>query len=298
MGAFIMAGRWQAVLATVGLAALSLVLPPIALLSGAAVALVTLRLGVNQGVTVAALASLAMGGILWAMTGNPVGGLVYGMVQWLPIIGVALVLRATTSWSLTLQAGLILGVLVVLGIHLLFHDPAAMWKTAMEKMFGAMLAEVDGGQKKQLLEESAKYMSGVFAGSLAIGVALSMFIGRYWQAALYNPGGFGREFRELRLGHWPAFMVIALVVVSLVFRQPLFVELLMVPLALYFLQGVALVHGLVYRLAMNGAWLFGLYVLLFFLLPQMILLLAVFGVVDSFADFRSRVQARPRNDNS
>ena len=51
-------------------------------------------------------------------------------------------------------------------------------------------------------------LTGVMASSLQVTCLLCLMLARYWQASLYNPGGFGREFRSLRLA--PAVAVILL----------------------------------------------------------------------------------------
>ncbi|MCH2994031.1 hypothetical protein K3W78_14720, partial [Listeria monocytogenes] len=80
----------------------------------------------------------------------------------------------------------------------------------------------------------------------------------YWQASLYNPGGFGREFRSLRLA--PAVAVIlllgAVVVPALEVQAAVLGPLCSVPLII---AGVALGHGLIAPKRLAGGWLVGLY---------------------------------------
>jgi len=48
-------------------------------------------------------------------------------------------------------------------------------------------------------------------------------------------------------------------------------------------------HALVKQRNMGSGWLIGLYVFMFLLLVQMIVLLATFGIIDNFVDFRKKV---------
>ena len=53
-------------------------------------------------------------------------------------------------------------------------------------------------------------------------------------------------------------------------------------------QGLSLAHGLVKRRDMRVGWLIAMYALMFILLIQMIALLATFGLVDNYVDFRQK----------
>src|SRR5690606_23988565 len=52
-------------------------------------------------------------------------------------------------------------------------------------------------------------LTGLMAALLQIVSLLCLMLGRYWQSVLYNPGGFGLEFRALRLSPPLAFGLLA-----------------------------------------------------------------------------------------
>ena len=68
----------------------------------------------------------------------------------------------------------------------------------------SLVVETDGRlDNGQPLEEAiASVTSEQMAGAISAGAGffavVSLVLGRYWQASLYNPGGFGEEFRALR----------------------------------------------------------------------------------------------------
>ena len=291
LAAFTMAGRLQAMTVAVGFALLSLFLPPLALLSGAAVGLVALRAGTAQGLMVSVLGTLILALLVYPLTGQPWIGATYGLTQWLPVVALASVLRQTSAWSLTLQAAVLLGVLAVLGAHLIVPDLDAIWldllNTLVRPMFeqsGMAAAEID-----QLLTDSASIMTGVFGASMVFSVVLTLLIARAWQAMLYNPGGFRQEFHALRVGKWPALAALGLLLVAVVAQASVFAELGIVMLSVFFLQGIAVVHGLVGKLNWHVGALVGLYIALVLLFPQMAALLTGLGVMDNFANFRNRI---------
>lgn len=293
IAAFVMAGRLRAVVAAVGFGMLALLLPPVALLSGAVVALVALRLGPREALYVAGLGILALMALTGFASGQPLLGLVYGVAQWLPPLVLAQVLRRTVSWTVTLQTALLFGAGVVLAIHGLADDPAAMWQGLLDETVRPMFEQgaMSPADVEAALSEAARMMTGAFAASLLLSLTLTLLLARYWQAALYNPGGFRTEFHALRVGRWPAMAVLALLVAGLLTGQSLPVELAIVGLAVYLLQGIALMHALAARLKWHVGWLVGMYVLLLLVLPHVSVLLAAMGLIDSFADIRQRLAA-------
>jgi uncharacterized protein YybS (DUF2232 family) len=115
-------------------------------------------------------------------------------------------------------------------------------------------------------------------------------LGRWWQAVLYNPGGFGDEFRRIRLGK--ALSLIALVLVgvsSMVEGQLLYQDLMVVALVPFTVQGLAVIHAVIKRRKVHVGWLAGVYILLLIATGQMVLLLSFAGAVDNWIDFRGLV---------
>lgn len=294
LAAFIMAGRLQAVTAAVGFSVLALLFPPAALLSGAVVALVALRLGVLPALTVVVPGGAALAVLVGLAAGQPLLGLSVGAAQWLPVLALALVLRRTVSWTATLQAALLLGAGVVAVVYGLVHDPARMWLELMEPLLRPVF-EQSGMPAEEItasLEGVAQGMTGAFAASLSLSLVLTLLLARAWQAALYHPGGFRSEFHSLRVGRWPAALLLALLLLGAWAGWPAALELAMVGLAVYFVQGVAVMHGLAARQQWHKGWLVGMYVLLALMLVQMATVLAALGVIDSFADIRQRLAAK------
>ena len=300
LATFIMAGRVQAVTAAVGFAVLALFLPPVSLLSGAVVGLVTLRLGFSAGVSVAVLSGVALSLMGWVTAGSPQFGVLFGLGQWLVPLLFAEVLRRTMSWRLTLQGLLLLTIALVSVAQLVWPDQSQFWRELLEQIMADGLAEsgLDPVQVEQALDGLAGIMNGILGVSLMLTSALALIVARYWQAALYNPGGFGEEFRELRLGLWPALLALGLIVGAMLVEGPLVGQLALIVVAMFIFQGLALVHGLAHRLKWHSGWLVALYVLLVVppFSPYAVAMVTAFGVIDSFADFRARVGAAPRDD--
>jgi hypothetical protein len=120
-----------------------------------------------------------------------------------------------------------------------------------------------------------------------LAICLTM-MARWWQALLYNPGGFRQEFHGLRLPPRLA-MALAALFLAASFGVPVLAGWVLYFVMPLFFAGLALVHGLVGLKKLSGLWLGAFYMLL--LSPVVAQLLTVAALFDSWYDFRSRVEA-------
>jgi len=291
MASFIMAGRIQAAIFVVLSTLISLLLPPLIVLSNAAIALITLRKGWQQGIIYALLATATLVVASLLLKQQASSGLIAGIATWLPMVLIASALAMTKSWGKTLTLTLVLSVAGVLLFHLTHPDAAAYWKPVLEQV-KPMLQQAYQLSESELdvtINNAAAWMTGTFAAALAIIAIISLIFARNWQAMLYNPGGFGKEFRQIIIGKQASIALLVGIVLAVLTGHPIIIELIMVGVAVFMFQGLSLAHSIVKQRKMNIRWLVGLYVLMFLLLIQMIVLLATFGLVDNFADFRKKI---------
>ncbi len=296
LASFIMAGRLQATTAVVGFAVLALVFPPLMLASGAALMLVTARLGAASGVTLLGLSTLAAVILSQLVAGQPWLGALFATLQWAPGLVLALILRFTVSLDRTLQSAIALGLGALTVLQLWGPDLTPYWREVVEGLLRPALeqAELPAGTLDQTLDRVVRLMSGAVIASMLVSHTLSLLLARWWQSLLYNPGGFREEFLGLRLGRVPAALALALFALALLGHAPMLTALAIVGLVVFFFQGLAIVHNLSARTANPMLWLIGAYVLLMLALPQMMAALSAMGVLDNFVDIRSRLPAPPR----
>lgn len=294
-----MAGRKEAAFFIILSTLLSLILPPVGLFSGAAVALITLRISWQEGLIYTLLGSAVLA--IASYLRDESLEISTGLIGWLPIVFFASFLAQTGSWQRTLQALLTVSIAGVLLFHLYEPEPALFWQATLEQ-FKPILQEayqLSSTEADKLLQGMADWMTAVFTAAIAITVALALLLARHWQAMLYNPGGFGKEFRELSIGKIPALVMVLCIVLAIVVGSTLAVEILIIAIGIFMLQGIAIAHSVVYQLEMGAGWLVALYVLLFVLilvlLPQMFVLLATFGIIDNFIDFRAKIAKTDQN---
>jgi len=301
LASFTMRGRSQATLVAAASAMLSLILPLIGLISSAVIALVTLRKGAEEGLIVGAFAGFSGGLLAFAALGNPLPAIGFVLMLWLPVWVLGLILRQTRSLALTVQAAALFGLLVVVGVRLFAADPAAYWMELLEPVRRSLVRSsvIDATVSERLVVQAARWMTGAFAATFYFQLVLALFIGRWWQALLYNPGGFGAEFRALRIRSEVAYSALALVVLILLLDGGAMwaSDLLLLLAPLFFLQGMAIVHGLAHAYSAHRGWLIGFYGLLLLVMPYAEILVAGFGFLDNWVDLRARVAVRRKGSN-
>ncbi|MEH6607255.1 MAG: hypothetical protein V7711_16870 [Pseudomonadales bacterium] len=282
---FVMRGRSQAMLVTVISAGTILFY----WVGAAALALVTLRQGIQQGFIL----------LLWALL-PAVAVAVYGgetapLVVMTGSFLAAVVLRQTSSWSLALLAISATGVVAALTI--LAFEPAWLHElvTVVEAFFERFASSLEQqGEAIAIATPTMPQIVGMLGMVNAFTIVICLALGRSWQAALYNPGGFQEEFHSLRLSKRVA-LPLALVILLCILQGTdwlVWGYILALPLLV---AGVALVHGMIATMKMGTGWLVLFYGLLLLINPaKELLILAV--LLDSWLDFRSRLKPNSRID--
>ncbi len=294
---FAMQGRWQAGVAAALLSAIAMMLPPLNYLASGVIALTTLRMGPGEGAKVVTATLVVFMLLAWLLLGQLwVAGLIL-LTSWLPVFLATLALGYSRSLATALLASSGLGIVTVLLMHLLVPDLTGWWQGMIEP-FMASLSEQPGWQLGQdetaeVTNNLAAMMTGLIAAGVSFNAVIGLVIGRAWQSQLFNPGGFGSEFRELQLGR-PAAVVtavlMALTLTPLSDTLTLLADCLPVMLVAFGIQGLAIVHAIVKLRQKSKAWLVTMYVLLVLMLPQMVMMLATLGVLDQWFNFRKRSQ--------
>ncbi|MDY6918641.1 MAG: hypothetical protein SV765_00340 [Pseudomonadota bacterium] len=281
---WILGGPLQALAAAVALA----LVPGLGWASAAVVALVALR----QNLAQAALP--LVGALLVAMLLHwPAGDITQAGSVVAALVG-ALVLANLRSLSWTLVS-LALTAVVYMAL-VIFGAPGVIEQlvSVLEPQFQDLLAQMKSANPDSPgVLEQLDVRSVVLEGSawvVTLGAVAALLVARWLQARLYNPGGFRQEFHSLRL--MPAIAVALAVLVWLTQSFPALryaAPCLVMPL---FLAGLGLVHGLMGMKPNNGPLLAFFYLGLVLTFWMGMLVLSLVAVVDSFMDFRNRIQKR------
>jgi hypothetical protein len=275
------------------IALLSVMFPPLAIISSAGVALVTLRIGLQDGLFVVLLSAVACALLAMLVQVNVVLVIGTTLLLWVPIWILAYTLRSRRSLVYTATLALLFGLVLIAFHYLQYSDPAAQWRKVLGPMIEGLgqTQGVKAEQSELLLTALSNWMTGLVAAGFYLQLMASLLLARWWQSLLYNPGGFGDEFHQLRFPRPLAMLAVAVVVflsMDVKIASPLLDYLAMLLLMAFMLQGLALAHGLRAQLKANQGWLFGMYILLIFGMHYMVILLATIGVFDALLDFRAR----------
>jgi len=264
----------------------------LAWIGAAAVALMVLRHGVNRAAIVflAALVPAAF----WMFAGDigPLTTLVCAVI-------LAAALRVSQSWSVALLATpFVIGMWCML-IVLLAPEYVETIRLIFEQVlqgFKARVMSSASDTEREVLDRinapSGMQIMGMLAILQALTTIFSLVVGRWWQALLYNPGGFQQEFHALKLDRLHGLVLVGgFIVVASQDSYSTWSWTFIVPLLV---AGMALVHGLVAKSKLPVRWLVLFYMALFLFRPLVALLAAV-AVADSALDFRSRVGQKNRD---
>ncbi len=274
---FVMRGRLQALLVIVAGAGSLL----FCWISAAALALVTLRKGAGSGAWLFMWAVLPAGTLLYAFgDSGPLALLVGTMV-------LALVLRSTVNLPLAVLAGV--GVGAATGLAMMAFS--GEYLDQLVAYFGEFLAGLEqqwskGGQAVEMPRPVASQIAGMLGAGTAMMSVLCLLLARYWQAALYNPGGFGAEFKAL---YYPAtvssvLVVAALALASLGVQYRTWAMICLIPLTF---AGLALVHTHIELRGRGRGWLTGFYIA-WLIFDPVKLMVVFFAIADSWLNFRQR----------
>ena len=281
---YAMRGPKQALFLTVLFASI----PMLFWLSSAVIALVILRRGVDQGLKLLMWALLPAIG--WAAAGqfNVLTGLLASTL-------LACILRQTVSWPKTLLALVPVGGAMALSLFQLAPQQIALLTEAVMGLLVKILpgqgveSTVDiGTQLKPLVEYG---VVGMLAWFTLASCVLSLVLARAWQSALYNPGGFGEEFRRLILPPVASMFLLALTLGGTAL-SPVLTALIPIASLPLFIAGIALVHGLVNLKQLGSFWLVGMYMLLIFITQLAYPVIVLTACFDSVFDFRRRAANR------
>ncbi len=258
-------------------------------ISAAALALVTLRKGAGYGASLFMWALLPAGTLLYVSGDSGPLALLVGTMA------LAIVLRSTVNLSLSVLAGV--GIGVSTGLVLMAF--ATEYLNQMVAFFGEFLITLEEqlsqeGQDVILPRPEAGQIAGMLGAATAMMSILCLLLARYWQAALYNADAFGAEFKALRYSITVSAVLAALAIAlwGLGEQYRSWAMICLIPLTF---AGLALMHARVEALGQSAGWLTWFYII-WLMFDPVKLLLVLFVIADSWINFRQRWLKAPGKD--
>ena len=291
LAAWLVARPQNAVLAL----AATLLLPVLQILSGIFMVLLVLRQGVRlaivEGIIAAALLTL-----IALLAGVPVMQIVVSaLTTWLPAVFLAGMLLVTRSLTLTMQVSVLVAAVVALGFHVVVGDMTVFWQPAMDFMID-WARESNLHEQAQLIKTEpamvAHTLTIVFvASSWTLSALYLLFGNRLTQALPGESVNYGR-FCDLNFGRVIALIMALTSLLAVASGMAWLQSIAFVIFAVFWLQGLAVVHWLFVDGELPLFVVILTYVLMPFLHVFLMLALAVVGYTDAWFVFRRRVATR------
>jgi len=287
--------RTNAALMVLALSLLALYIPIFSYFCSAAIAAVALSKGMADGVILLLVSTLLV--VVFALSVAESGSVLLLVISTngvsAMLLVVALVLRQTSSMSISLLAASCLSAIMLLGVFVVMTDAPDWWQSKVNAISAPLLDNMQQHpteleQRKQQVDHIAAYIGYFGAGVLAY-LFICLFIARWWQALMYNPGGFREEFHQIRNIKAVAISTVVLAMLTLLNISHDLTELarniLLLIAPLYLVQGLSVVHAVVALKKLHFAWLGVIYLMMMFMLPIVVML----GYFDSWVDIRRRL---------
>jgi hypothetical protein len=280
--------------AVIGLAG-TLLLPFAQIVSGTMMALLVLKQGARTAavpgviaMTILALSSMIVGAPVSRVLAN-------ALVVWLPVMLLAAMMRRWRSLTLTLQVSVIAALAATLMFFAVLGDPAAFWTdvlTRLSESFRNLGFERHADvlyEQRQTIAPQMTMLAVVTTWSL---YAMVLLLGYGVYRALPGQNAVFGRFCDLNFGRVLAFIMAVSSVISVLTGAVWLQNLAFVSFAVFWLQGLAIVHWLHAQGRLPVLVLIVVYALIPLLNAVFVLALAVTGYADAWFGFRSRKPAR------
>jgi len=271
--------------------AATLLLPLLQFVSGAFMVVLVLR----QGARLAAIEGVLAATILMAVSlivGAPVVHVLDSVLTtWVPALMLAVILQSTRSLTLTFQVSSILAVVAVLAFHLIVDDVVAFWQAPV-----AMLLE---WARVNNLREQAEILTAdpqATANMMMLAVVLTrwtiysvfLLVGYMLYRQLPDESGRYGRFCDLNFGRVIAITMALTSVLAFATGVVWIQNIAVVFFAVFWLQGLAIVHWLHIDGHLPLFVVIVTYVLMLVLHVFLFSALAVLGYTDAWFRYRRR----------
>lgn len=272
---FILRGRIQAV----AVAMMGSFFP---FIGQSAIALVSLAKGATQGFWIFMWVSLPLVLLHYMSADNPL--IIALSIASLGLMVFAGVMhQSLASWQWTTVATIVASVIVAIGLGSLMAESV---DNLMNQIM-AVIAEISNMQDRGLqpMAITRSSLLGGVAMLLSLGCIISLMIARWWQALIYNPGGFQEEFHQFTIESKITVILVGAMLLVLLLPEDyrFWVTLPSIP---FLLAGIALVHFAVKLFQLGMHWLVMFYLAMLLFGAFMAVFLMGLAIGDSFLNLR------------
>ena len=268
--------------------------PYLGFLSSILMVLFVLRQGVRTAVLQAVMAAVLLAGVA-LLVGTPMTLVIsVAIIFWLPAVLLATVLTATRSLTLSMQVLVLVAVAGMLGFFVLVGDPTTFWEAELQSA-----AEVWRSLGAVELADQLTEGGAILAAQMTMLIVIMFWTMYAATFALgYNlyrqlPGetaDYGR-FRDLNFGRVIALIMALCSLVAWASGAVWLQNIAFVMFAVFWLQGLAIVHWMHAGKALPTFAVVLVYLLMLPLSAAVIIALAVLGYVDAWFGLRRKTPA-------
>lgn len=292
VAAWLLARPYNAVFAI----AITTLMPGLATVSGAILVLLLLQQDARKALLTVAMASLLLVVVAVLSGSSPVRVVAVLGSSWLPVVGLALMLRATRSLTLTLQLSVLFVLIGICAFFVFVRDPVRFWQEAIAST--PLLQSLQLTEWQAAVGASAEQFAGVMTTMSAIGAWFGLIVVvllGYWlyQQLPNKSQEFGR-FSDLNFGRVVALLLAVTSVAGFAFNVIWIQSIAFILFAVFWVQGAAIVHWLRATGVIPVIVLVAFYILMIMSLVVVELgylfpAVAVIGYTDAWFRYRDRV---------
>ncbi len=295
---FVLQGRVQAMSAAFLLA----FIPVIGTVSILIATLVTLRKGAFEGALVLIASTLPLA-LSYAMSGGTedmsftlvilVIMIFSNILTWF----FAVILERFNTWNFTLELAALLGVLSIGVIHMLYPDVQTWWEGHLTTYFAKTVEMADKISASDASSAEARamavaaikpYATGFVTVAILSNALLQLLIARWWQAAMFNPGGLRQELHRIRLGHVAGVIFVLGILLAYVGNE-FALDSMPVLYVTFFVAGLSVIHYFLKGPKWGWIGLGIIYLGVIWMAPFSIIMIAMLALFDTGFDFRKRL---------
>ena len=288
---FTLSGRLPAFTVVFGFLIFALAFPLSAIISGAALVLITLHAGPRNSILIALACVLALAICSYLFIGNANIGAITAAAQLMPSFLLATVLYSTRSLSLSMQAGALLGAVTFVIATAIFPDTQQFWQSTLNPILSPVL-EARGSSQEHIasvIALTAKYMTGLLIASVVLVHSCILLFGYKLHSLVNTSIPFDADFKQMRLGTVLAILALITGIWAFLTQSAFAAQLCIILGVLFFLQGMAVIHTICGTMTKGKLWLIIAYLLVIFI-PQAILIVILLGLFETFIKLRQRIK--------
>ena len=289
---FTLSGKLPAFTVVFGFLLFALAFPLSAVVSGAALVLITLHASPKNSILIVIASVLALAICSYLFINNAAIGAVTAIAQLIPSFILASVLYSTRSLSLSMQAAAILGAFAFIIASAMFPDTQQFWQSALTPIITPVL-EAGGNSEEhiaQVISQTSEYMTGLLIASIVLVHSIILLFGYKLHSLANNTSQFDTDFREMRLGKVLAILALIAGIWAFLAKSAFATQLCGILIILFFIQGMAVIHTTCGAMTKGKLWLIITYFLVIFV-PQAILIIILLGLIETFFKLRQHIKS-------